>query len=86
MKTKRTITTGFALAVAGLVLASAMESAHAGRGFYNGPDPRCSWYKQQAMNEGRKARSTTGSVSAKHKAKSDAYWQQYNACLRGNDW
>jgi hypothetical protein len=87
MKTKHTFAIGLTVVLGGLVIASAMDAAQAARGgFYSGPDPRCSWYKQQAMNEGRTARSTTGSVSAQHKAKSDAYWQQYNACLRGNDW
>jgi len=78
----------FALAVAAALVSASMlaPAALAARDFYNGPDPRCSWYKQQAMNEGRKARATTGKTSEQHRARSDAYWKQYNACLRGNDW
>jgi hypothetical protein len=75
------------IVAAAVVIAAAFASpAGAARDFYNGPDPRCSWYKQQAMNEGRKARATTGQAAKQHKAKSEAYWKQYNDCLRGNDW
>jgi hypothetical protein len=74
-------------AAAALVAASMLAPpAFARRDFYDGPDPRCSWYKQQAMNEGRKARATTGQAAKQHRARSDAYWKQYNDCLRGNDW
>ena len=75
-----------AIAAAAVLTAPFASPASAGRDFPSGPDPRCSWYKQQAMNEGRKARATTGQTSKQHKARSEAYWKRYNECLRGDDW
>lgn len=75
-----------ALLAAALLAAAIATPASAARDLRTGPDPRCSWYKQQAMNEGRKARATTGQTSKQHKARSEAYWKRYNECLRGDDW
>lgn len=77
--------TGAGLAAA-VLAATIAAPAGAARDFRSGPDPRCSWYKQQAMNEGRKAHATTGQAAKQHKAKSDALWKKYNDCLRGDDW